>query len=783
MSRRISVLPASAALALLLYLWAAVADARVAFSVEKDGRPISGAEVCFYPYDIDNPYSGFDAVETRCVSADVVLELPNRPLSFYFRHPSGYVSSNHGHLRGEPDSDAAPLRTIRWSVEPAAKLNLHDLIAALQNDERAVLIIGETASNRTAVMPLGRDDDVLVPARRALVVGIVRGNAVVALGDTLQLTAGKTYRVGRPTRLNGTDVLVRFEGDEPPDLPEPLISAACKTTYTREFLSLIDKQSVPQVTLVDSAGATHQPVWKVVRPANLLFDMYLFRGVAPGRASIDISGGHWLPRRVSVDIRDAAVAVQVPPVHVGVGGDISVHVNVPHRAPLILTRLSCNDTASERDRDRTVISLVGCKVDPANTAFADPVPAGCPSIEQREMTGDATLTFGPIVPSRYALVARHGGRAIAAQNVNIRAGTTVEATLSLDEFYVAGRVTRDGQPVEAEVMFASGTAVSDPTTGEYLALLSESPGKRPIRVSACDSSFWFSEVPKNDIPSGGGFDIEVPVNELRVAFVDDATGQRVDPDFASLSIVTKEHPSAALYQVPLEKHDTAWVAGNLKKGAVAVVCAELRGYAKSCGPPTEIVAASQSVELRLKRETQTVGKVLSPGYMRIFWAKIDGVVTEHGDVGPSGEFEYHQPHGNDEFITLAGSAPLFVIPASNVTTANGIEIAVPAGEVRQVTLRPAAVLRQNDAVIALWLNGVRVPPDAFVAHQRTRGAPWMMRNQQPVSVADIFVRDAPEAAIGADPATLPAGTRLNDPYLFLGRRRFGANSRGEIVVE
>jgi len=86
---------------------------------------------------------------------------------------------------------------------------------------------------------------------------------------------------------------------------------------------------------------------------------------------------------------------------------------------------------------------------------------------------------------------------------------------------------------------------------------------------------------------------------------------------------------------------------------------------------------------------------------------------------------------------------------------------------RQLQIAVAESSALDKAVIALWVDGMRVPVTVLSAHQIARRLPWFATKQRPLALREIYAAEGLAVAIGPDVAFIT--TTLDDPNLFAGQ--------------
>jgi hypothetical protein len=94
-------------------------------------------------------------------------------------------------------------------------------------------------------------------------------------------------------------------------------------------------------------------------------------------------------------------------------------------------------------------------------------------------------------------------------------------------------------------------------------------------------------------------------------------------------------------------------------------------------------------------------------------------------------------------------------------------IDAPAVPQRQLRVAIGESSVRDKVVIALWVDGLRIPVSVLSAHQIARRQPWFARKQQPLPLREIYAAQGLAVAIGPEVDFIT--TALDDPTLFAGQ--------------
>ncbi len=777
-------------------LVALVVHGRVDFRIRYAGERLPGSEVCFYPMDLANPFSVFaTAGQVRCLPADKLIEIPPNGFGVYARHPRGLISANHGFITGTTDAQA--VKGVSLDLAAAATLDLSVVNKDLATADDVAILEGETAKNRGAVIPVPRGaTSILVPADTPLLPVIVHGGKPTRIGSLATVGAGKTLLV---RAINNTQYVMTALRPVDPFTGQGLVATTeggvvCAQLYSQQFLALLGKQAVPDVTLRDGRGRPHAPILAPMYSQNLLNNIFVFDDVPPGDATLLIGGARWLAQQVPVSITPGGLVISdLIPVHVGSALDVTVTDIAGWSQP---NRVSCDAVtdplrANADQAERPNIAVYDCGKYLHSIRLTVDTPKRCTVIQEKRgdwaTASSAVTQFAGLTPGAYLVTVSRGSHTAAMDTVETAPGESIRLTMSGRGFYVAGRITRGGKPVVAQLLFRTGSAVSTPS-GEYGAYLTASPGKTNIQVKACDHSFEYIHVPESEVAAGAGYDIDVPINKVEVTVTDAVTGSPL-PDARAIATVFRDKgDTQGLYMMPGERDSNGRVVvDSLPSGKTTRICAEAANYKSACDT-VEILKDVQEVSIALRPAAERHAHVGTGKYSLAYWCLADGTVTEHAAVDENGDIRFHLNHGAPEYTVLVGASPLYVIPAVSADPGGlPTEIAPPGlSATRAIRIAVAPSLKQSTAIIGLVVNGVRIPQSAFAQHQRFRRAPFMLIGRAAVEVYDIYTTDIVDVILGPDPASLPhdfaTGTDVfTVPYLVAGLPHLRVGATNEVV--
>jgi hypothetical protein len=749
-------------IALLLPCVPPLEAARTEFVAEKESQRLAGAEVCFFPGGRDDGFftKFLSSADVRCVSADMVIDLPTGSWNYVLRHDDGWVSTHPGFVSGdfETAEEQPPHRRVVLPMHPATRVDISHLQALLEEEEHLAFYLSNEGipSSPPSVRPVPREEtSVLLPTGMTILPMVVSAAQPQRIGTPLKLPSGSPAFPSVTAGTEGLDVLM-----------------ALKIAADASELDRIRSPLTAKLVLEDGTGI--DPLLPLRPGRELERSLLVFRGVPPGAAfrlvleSDDFEPVEIRSMGMSEGSTEGARSGLVIPqrfIELRPAGSIQVTWSVDETIPATLA--GC-EAAGQAEPALRVRKCVTSSCVPLRTHRV----AGLPGMEE----------FRRLAAGEYEVVLSSGPYS-EVQRVRVEPLRQSRAVLSLEPTAtVSGTVTLDGTPVHAQIRFArGGGGVSDPYTGFYSARVGRDPLKGEIFVQPCDGSTGFSHFPEEPIYVNSIYSIEIersvltvralsaegePVAEARVS------AHRAEPDDPWVMFGGRVEGTTA--------EDGLVELAGLTRETDLGVCASHPDFEYRC-EGLRLESAQQTAEIRLEPKRVKRGRVIASTpfvrHGRIYWFSEGGEVRAMALVRPGGTFEIAR---KDEdalrypAVLVSSDHPLGlldVVPGEEELTYRLAPRPVTSFEIFNP---PASSL--PDAAFTLLIDGRIIPAQAvagFQMHRRSdnriaRGERAMVG---PVASSAVSVVVGPRLISGAggdffslsSPAHVLAMTRLPVP--------------------
>ncbi|MFP5248149.1 MAG: hypothetical protein ACLGH0_15770, partial [Thermoanaerobaculia bacterium] len=253
------------------------AAARLAFHTVHKGEPLPGSELCFSRIDPKAPspiLKYFSGAPIRCMSADLVYDVPLGKWTYFARNPRGYVS-RHRVLFSYAGGPENTYSGSEMEMDEAAYVDFADV--QLEAGERAYAVVGPTSERLQLVIPLLDGEATVMVPPNAVVIPVIA-------------QPGSISRVGTPMKLGATELRkARFDGGGRTIIAWSKVDAG---TPMERFKTLRDI-AAPEVVVTTAKGEELQPVYPIVWGHDTQETMQFFVNVPPGDVRVTLRGDAW----------------------------------------------------------------------------------------------------------------------------------------------------------------------------------------------------------------------------------------------------------------------------------------------------------------------------------------------------------------------------------------------------------------------------------------------------------------------------------------------------------
>lgn len=728
------------------------ASVREEFVVRVGGQPTPGAEVCFYAVSDDaSPLDRYlQGDETRCMSADSVIDIPPGRWAYYARKGDALVAMDATLLAVRSAAGPDVFGKTPVDLRPAATLDLRAASATLRSDEwLALYVSNDHTPYLPTIVPVRRGTaTALVPANVSVLPLVVRSRRVIDVGAPVSLKEGEQGVLNAPpaAKANRATVLGWVEFDErakDPDGPW-------------------DRMPAPVASLETADGGRIGPLL-ALRPGFGAHDALLaFRDVPFGKTTLRIGGDVWRSDTVALEVIGSGVAIPPRGLITAPAAQLTVRwgQDLP---PGPVSGADCLGAEAPQLTEKPAVfsvRVLSCPALQPGLPASGVDLAQCTTVRTEAVDQSARVSvLRSLPPGRYLVSA---GRSVVPQKlaaVTLGAGERVEIMADTPGFFVYGRISQDGEPLRARLTFATGTAVSD-DTGNYVAHLDGDPRALPITVSRCDSKdVLYTDFPEAPLLSSQPHDIDITSNSLQVTVLDADTRRAVPDAHLQVAALNKGEEDAGEFVGGSHRTDERGeaVVTNLPQTRRVVVCAVKDGYERGCAAPLQLgdkKAAATTVALKYKDRFH--GHVAGAVRGRVFFVRADGTVAERALIGPDGSFGFRTAHGAPEYLVVVSDLPLAVVSLP-ATIPEPWEVAVPVAAVRNIDVSIAKQTAQPDAYLGLVVGGRYVPNQAFSFHQTLRGQDSDVYGGGPLAIPNILATGPITVILGPPPTEVPEG--------------------------
>jgi hypothetical protein len=719
---------------------------RYEFLARHDGRRVAGARVCFSKATRSDDMAArwLKTAERRCFPADDVLDVPPGDWTFYTEKGSELVSSHPFRIYIPPGSNIETLHPLHVEMLPAATLDFSALKPALKEGEFFAVYISNDGQplSAAAMRVVGAEAALLVPAGMRIVPLIAREGKIVRAGNDLELKKGETVRLTeiRAPLADRADVIVQVT-----------IANQDITTGSAPAVQLLaENEAVVATERLRSAPLFHN---------TLVF----FRNVPAQHYSAQLFGDGW---------RSAEVAVSV---------------SLPAAEPFSAGPLVATEGAA---------LALKWSIDPA---FSEPAPPGCETAaveDEEEPPARPELSIRRCTPDQLQRLERWGASACTAVltrrlDAKRLSGSDIIAGLPSGEYvtqlkfgnhsihevlrwnatqdarqaihltagFVMGRVTKEGQPVQATLEFPGGTTVSDPATGAYRILMSRAiPRPTLIAVTPCGSARRYVHRTSAPLVPGSTHDIDIPSGGIIVTATSRADGKPIAGASGSIAEDEVEFP---VYEVELPPTDEEGrtTAEPVIRDTPLQVCLYAKGFTRACRGGITVGNESVQVALQLAPKAPGVaGRVMSnqpvqPGARMYLVQNGTRLAAAIVDQEKRFSFDAVPPAATLVFIDKAHGLAIIGAPAYDE---EGTLIAtVPDVAPASFQVLVSERFRRRSSQPTLQIGNVLIPVEVFWHHQGLTGGPTSAIPGVPFAVTAILPTAPLHVILGYEQGSQP----------------------------
>ncbi len=708
--------------------------ARVEYFTTVGGQRIPGSRVCFSRGGYEGEYFARfmgDGTEVRCVSADDVIELPKGDWVYYATNAEGFVSVHPYYVSVQQPSSRYESREI--TMVPAATIDLSSAIKSIPSSCEVVLYFPNHAypsspSNLRRV-PIDQTD-VLIPADSAVVPIAMRGWEPVAIGKPISLAAGST-RVIEPFVMRPAVVI-------------PLRLNLSQSAWSHGAVP-------PFSVIAKTKSATIQPLVPIREGIGSERSLLLYVTNEPITAVL--AGELWQSQTIEI----------VP----GGGATVAEPGFVAEPAAALNVEWSFN-TSAEILRKQNPECAVNVQAAVVRVSHCEPADTCAIVAERQDADFRGVLNVPALKPGEYRVEMNFPPLQSIKRTVVVQAFERRSIEEVIGDDIVTGRVSRDGNPVNAIITIPGVTTATDIADGAFALPVRGALPLVPVSVQLCEASTRFVTVPAEPVPAGGRFDIVIPNNKLEVRIVDAASREPLAA-VVSHGAVDPRDPEGDVFSV-----DTSASANGLAViEPVATtnkirVCAQLDGYEQNCLEPFEIAATTvMRRELALRayghrgKVVTTTGRVSGGA---VFIVGADGTLRERVQVRPAdGTFWFDAIVNRGDYAVLVSQSHPLVV--QRLVDQSPLTISVPVTTLA-FTVDVAPEYRWNSPAATIRVAGLLVPHEAFAQHMAwrggaeiTRGMSYVIKDISPAPVSILLgpsIRERPvDFPPGADIFALP----------------------------
>lgn len=729
---------------------------RESFVVKSGGRPVAGAEVCFFPAIANDGFvrKFFSSNDERCLPADKLIRLPAGLWNFFAVSGDGKLVSVHPdfYTRSTSDldeSDAIGKTTV--DVFPAGTLNFAPALSQLPPSESIAVYLPNLThpESPASVRPLPRGQTRLtVPADVDLVPLIIRSGRPVRALETVRVAASGSVDVHmKPNAAKSADVfaVVRVKQPEGSKAPE----------------------YAPRARLVSADGSVH--ITAVPLRGGVTADrcLAIFRDVPLGKYRIELRGSHWLPNSVEGEALPGEPHALPQDLTAVPGAEVKIHwiIDDAARDALVVSRVPCNHLDHLERLTPPTVMLLKCAgaSAPCSSIAEQPVTLDRGSTDEASFTVEGGTYVGQVVFNNIQASSRPS---------DVSVGDSSRLEVEVRPIVLRGSVRRGDDSLKSRLIFNTGDVISG-TNGQYSVALSAPPAGT-VRVEPCDNTPAYEHVLLH-VYTEPTLDIVIPKNEINVTVSSAVDGSPLVDARVVLSPMRNGEEAMFDERMSDAKGMARFVP--VSTGLPVEICAAHGSYKRDCKTiasigdnETRALAFSLIPRDLVRGRLQPVPPALMVG--RVFRVRLDGTLLDRSRIEQDGTFAFAQhPQPSDYFVVTGANAPLML--AHMDPDANGDIVLIPdGGSLHAFSVEMARA--DATATFTVAIGERLVPFEAFEAHQMSRNRDANVYGTNPTVVTDVMAADSVSVIRGPAPAV---ASPLNVPTIALTLPRYSASGR------
>lgn len=693
---------------------------RTEYRVLLDGKRKDGSEVCFYAArSATDPFAlYFSSPVAMCLPADKILDVPPGMFHVFARHSDGYVSGYRDTFvnRGAPRPEQG-YELLDIPLDPAAHVDFSGILPTLQSGQAVGVWLAQTKSRSATFFPLvNGESTLLVPADRPFVPMLVGSGVPISIGGVKSLAPGARYVVPPFTTSAGygdVAIWMKLDGTSAAELSEDV--------------------PPPQVA-IRADGRDVAPTVPLIYPLGANNTFVFFKNVPPGTHQLRSGAPAWLQVESPLVVRRGELTVRREPVILSPASVLTVQWTA---SPEPAAADACRGTnRGALNEPRATVTLLRCSAPLQGHELA------CVPFDRRTEIFDVNqkFVFENIVPGNYRLAVDPPFGASIVKDVKLVAAKEAREVLPLVAFSFFGRVSVNGRPAAARLIFESGESTSG-DDGRYTATLAADPRTNTINVYECGSGTKHNYIPTSPIVQNAPFDIDIRESDVSVE-VTEGDHTPVEDAVVRYSVVRPSHDiePISIYSSDAHKTDSR---GRIVLSAAPtdyslVVCARKDGYEQSCSTPV-LPKDWQSKPVSIVLRRARVGRVEGhAGVGQIAWVDQANRTTEQVAVATDGSFTFKLPHSPaDHVVYFSDRLPLYALPMPD-SPADGLPLVITLPRVGTRTFTVKVEPSPSGAgLVGLWVGGRYVPVNVLAQFEDSRNHDVVVTASGAVTLADI----------------------------------------------